>query len=195
MGFARPGVEAPGRIEKFDRLARFLAAIPADLDVTSGRPYKRPGQFEKTPNQAGSYVFVAPELAEGTLIEGFRRQGDLPPGMARAAYTLFLISEVHPYDDGNGRVARATMCAELSAAGQARIIIPIVFRNEYLAGLRDLSREGRLDLYARTLAHAWRWTAGMPWQDRSAVDGYLAATHALVDSTDAERTGVRLELP
>ena len=183
------------------------AAVPATVEeflellerrhrlVMSGRPDKRPGQFKEKPNQAGSYVFVAPPLVEGTLVEGFKRQADLPPGMARAAYTLFLISEVHPYDDGNGRVARAAMCAELSAAGQARIVVPIVFRNEYLAGLRNLSREGRLDLYARTLAHAWRWTAGMPWHDRSAVDGYLAATNALVDSTDAERSGVRLELP
>lgn len=108
---------------------------------------------------------------------------------------LFLVSEVHPYNDGNGRVARAAMCAELTAAGQSRIVVPIVFRNEYQTALRGLSREGRLDLYARTLAHAWRWTAGMPWQDRGAVDGYLAATNALVDSTDAERSGLRLELP
>lgn len=87
------------------------------------------------------------------------------------------------------------MCAELSAAGQGRIVVPIVFRNEYQTALRAVSREGRFDLYLRTLAHAWRWTAAMPWQDRAAVDGYLAATNALVDSTDAERSGVRLELP
>ncbi|MBI2709993.1 MAG: hypothetical protein HYX34_09895 [Actinobacteria bacterium] len=48
-----------------------------------------------------------------------------------------------------------------------------------------------MGLYARTLAHAWRWTAGMPWRDRAAVDGYLAATNALTDSTDAERSGVK----
>jgi hypothetical protein len=163
--------------------------------VMGGRPDKRPGQFKEKLNQAGSYVFVAPGLVEGTLIEGFRRLADLPPGFARAAYELFLISEVHPYDDGNGRVARAAMCAELTAAGQARIVVPIVFRNEYQTALRNLSREGRSDLYVRTLAHAWRWTEGMPWRDRAAVDGYLVATHALTDSTDAEQSGVRLELP
>ena len=163
--------------------------------VMGGRPDRRPGQFKDKPNQAGSYVFVAPGLVEGTLIEGFRRLVDLPPGFPRAAYELFLISEVHPYDDGNGRVARAAMCAELTAAGQARIVIPIVFRNEYLTALRNLSREGRCDLYVRTLAHAWRWTAGMPWLNRPAVDGYLVATTALTDSTDAERSGIRLELP
>jgi hypothetical protein len=163
--------------------------------VMGGRPEQRPGQFKEKPNQAGSYVFVAPTLVEGTLIEGFRRLADLAPGFPRAAFELFLISEVHPYDDGNGRVARAAMCAQLSAAGLARLVIPIVFRNEYLTALRALSREGRTALYVRTLAHAWRWTAGMPWQDRAAVDGYLVATNALTDSTDAERSGVRLELP
>jgi Fic family protein len=37
---------------------------------------------------------------------------------------MFLISEVHPFDDGNGRVARAFMNAELVAAGHCRILIP-----------------------------------------------------------------------
>jgi Fic/DOC family len=163
--------------------------------VMSGRPEKRPGQFKERPNQAGSYIFVAPALVEGTLIEGFQRLADLPPGFARAVFELFLISEIHPYDDGNGRVARAAMCAELSAVDQARLVIPIVFRNEYQTALRNLSREGRCDLYVRTLGYAWRWTSAMPWQDRAALDAHLAATNALVDSTDAERTGVRLELP
>ena len=117
-------------------------------------PDKRPGQFKERQNQAGSYIFVAPALVEGTLIEGFKRVTDLPPGFPRAAFELFLISEVHPYDDGNGRVARAAMCAELTVVGQARLVIPIVFRNEYQTALRVLSREGRLDLYVRTLAHA-----------------------------------------
>lgn len=163
--------------------------------VMGGRPEKRPGQLKEKPNQAGSYIFVAPPLVEGTLIAGFRRLADLPTGFARAAFELFLISEVHPYDDGNGRVARAAMCAELTNVDQARIVIPIVFRNEYQTALRNLSREGRCELYIRTLAHAWRWTAAMPWQDRAAVDGHLMATNALTDSTDAERSGVRLELP
>ena len=42
-------------------------------------------------------------------------------------------------------------------------------------------------------------TRGRPPPDRSsdrgAVDGYLAATNALIDSTNAERSGVRLEFP
>ena len=163
--------------------------------IMSGRPQARPGRFKERRNQAGSYVFVDAGLVIGTLVEGFRRLDDLPPGFARAAYQLFLISEVHPFDDGNGRVARVAMCAELSVVDHCRIVIPTVFRNEYLQALRALSRDGRVDLYVRMLAHAWRWTAGMPWQDRGAVEGFLHATNAHVDSTDAERSGIRLELP
>ena len=160
-----------------------------------GRPDKRPGRFKERRNQAGSYVFVSPDLVEGTLAEGFRRLGELPEGFPRAAFVLFVVSEVHPYDEGNGRTARAAMGAEMSAVGQSRIIIPTVFRNEYLTGVRALSRDGRCDLYVRMLAFAWRWTADMPWHDRAAVEGQLIATNALVDSTDAERSGLRLHLP
>jgi hypothetical protein len=163
--------------------------------IMSGRPEKRPGGFKEERNQAGSYIFVDPELVEGTLIEGFKLGQDLPPGFPRAMYQLFLISEVHPFDDGNGRVARAAMCAELSAAQESRILVPIVFRNEYLTALRVVSRDGRFEVLVRTLGHAWRWTAAMPWHDRSATLGRLTSTNALLDSTDAERSGARLELP
>ena len=163
--------------------------------VMQGRPENRPGELKQRRNQAGSYVFVEPNLVEGTLVEGFTRLDDLPLGFARAAFQLFVVSEVHPFDDGNGRVARATMNAELSVVGQARIVIPISYRSEYQDALRRLSRDGECGPYVRMLAHAWRWTAAMPWHERSATLGQLAATHALLDPIDANRLGVRLTLP
>ena len=33
--------------------------------------------------------------------------------IARVIYMMFLVSEVYPYDDGNGRIARIMMNAEL----------------------------------------------------------------------------------
>jgi hypothetical protein len=87
------------------------------------------------------------------------------------------------------------MNAELSAVEESRIVVPIVLRNEYMTALRVMSREGRADVLVRTIAHAWRWTAAMPWHDRAATIGRLASTNALVDPTDAEQSGVRLELP
>jgi hypothetical protein len=163
--------------------------------VMQGRTEVHPGELKQRRNQAGSYVFVEPSLVEGTLIDGFSRLERLPLGFARAAFQLFLVSEVHPFDDGNGRVARAAMNAELSVVGQARIVIPISFRSEYQDALRGLSREGQCEPFIRMLVHAWRWTAAMPWHDRAATLGQLAATHALLDATDAARAGVRLMLP
>lgn len=163
--------------------------------IMEGRPEKRPGEFKEEANQAGSYVFVAPEQVEGTLARGFALAADVPAGFRRALYMLFLVSEVHPFDDGNGRLARAVANAELSAVGECRTLIPIVWRNEYMKALREVSRHGKFDLYIRTIAHAWRWTALIPWNDRPALDAALQMTNALLDSTDAENDGVQLTLP
>lgn len=196
IGTFRTVADPVGRAAVPDSAEDFLRLLTVRHQaIMGGRPDRHPGRFKQVRNQAGSYVFVAPALVEGTLVEGFRRVGSLPEGIARAAYMLFLVSEVHPFDDGNGRVSRVAACAELSAVAQARIVIPIVFRNEYQTAMRELSRSGRADLYIRTLAWAWRWTAGMPWNDRQATAGRLIATNALTDSTDAELRGVRLELP
>ena len=39
---------------------------------------------------------------------------------------MFLVAEVHPFADGNGRIARVMMNAELLSGGQTRIFIPSV---------------------------------------------------------------------
>lgn len=57
-------------------------------------------------------------------MEGFARAVGLEDPFARAVFLMFLVSEVHPFDDGNGRIARVMMNAELTAARQARIVIP-----------------------------------------------------------------------
>lgn len=41
---------------------------------------------------------------------------------AKAVYMTFLVSEVHPFLDGHGRIARVMMNAELSAKGLSKII-------------------------------------------------------------------------
>ena len=88
------------------------------------------------------------------------------------------------------------MNAELSAVNDARIIIPGVYRNEYIAALRRVSTsDGDIAGFLTVMAHAWRWTAAMPWTDRAATEGQLDATNALLDSTDAQNSNLRLTLP
>ncbi len=177
-----------------DELIGFLRA--RHQTILAGRPDKNPGEWKTKPNQVGVYQFVAPELVEGTLRKGLSGLDRLAPGIARALYVMLVVSEVHPFADGNGRVARVMMNAELSAASAARIVIPSVYRNEYIAALRRVSTsDGDIGGLLTVMAHAWRWTAAMPWTDRAATEGQLDATNALLDSTDAQNTNRRLTLP
>jgi hypothetical protein len=123
------------------------------------RPEADPGRFKKVRNRAGSTPFVDPALVEGTLHKGFELYYDLPQGMARAAFIMFLIAEVHPFTDGNGRIARVMMNAELHERGLATIIIPNVFRDDYVGALRALSRRERPEPLIKMLETAQRFSA------------------------------------
>jgi hypothetical protein len=163
--------------------------------LMAARPDKRPGRFKVEPNRFGSCEFVDPELTTGTLERGlaFRDQLTLP--FARAVFMMFLVTEVHPFDDGNGRLARLAMNSELSAAGQHRVLIPLIVRSDYLAGLRRLSREDDPRLLVRVLANAWRWSAQVDFSTVAAARLDLERTNALIDASDAERSGKYLILP
>lgn len=163
--------------------------------MMAARSDKRPGEFKVEANRVGSYDFVDPSLAVGTLERGLAYRDQLSLAFARALFMMFLVSEVHPFDDGNGRLARLAMNAELSAAGQHRILIPIISRTDYMNGLRRLSRDGDPRLLARVLGSAWRWSAQVDFSSLEAARLMLDRTNALVDAADAERTGQYLLLP
>lgn len=94
--------------------------------IMSARPDRNPGEFKTRMNTAGSTAFVAPELVAGTLRRGFEMLRSLQGPFARAAFMMFLVSEVHPFMDGNGRIARVMTNAELIAGDQHRIVLPTV---------------------------------------------------------------------
>ena len=60
------------------------------------RPDKRPGQWKEYANQAGLTSFVDPGLVRGTLHRGFELYRSLSVPLARALFTMFMTSEVHP---------------------------------------------------------------------------------------------------
>ena len=53
--------------------------------------------------------------------------------------------------DGNGRIVRVMMNAELSAKRLSKIIIPTVYREDYMGALRKLTRQRVADAYVRML--------------------------------------------
>ena len=163
--------------------------------IMEGRPDRGPGRFKARANRAGATVFVAPRLVDGTLRAGFEVGRSLLDPFARAAFVMFLVAEVHPFADGNGRVARVMMNAELAAARQGRIVIPTVYRGEYLAALKAATHNAVFAPIAAVLAFAQRYTAQVNFQTRATAERDLARTNALVDPQAAEDNNIHLLLP
>jgi len=113
--------------------------------MMASRPAIEPGVFKRKNNEFGARVFVAPELVKATLARGWPAIHELRSPIARALYALFLVAEVHPFNDGNGRISRLAMNAELEAAGQARLILPTSLRTDYLTVLEALTLRGDPD--------------------------------------------------
>lgn len=129
------------------------------------RPEKRPGQFKVKPNQAGSSLFVTPEDLIGTITQGFEIYEKLPKGMKRAIFIQFLITECHPFDDGNGRLSRIFLNAELNANQQYKLIVPTVHRDSYLNGLHQATREDRFRTLVKVFFQLQQYTASLNWID------------------------------
>ena len=159
--------------------------------ILGGRPEKRPGFFKEAANRAGNSLFVLPELVPGTLRAGWEGLSALDTAFERAVYMMFLVSEVHPFDDGNGRVARVMMNTELASGRQSRIIIPTVFRDYYLGGLRLMTRHGDPSTLIKALRYAHDYTSRIDFSTLPGATEVLRATNAFnePDSTD------RLQLP
>jgi Fic/DOC family len=128
------------------------------------RSDKRPGEFKEKPNQAGDTLFVLPHMVEGTLVQGYDFYSKLPTGIKRALFIHFLIAECHPFEDGNGRMARIMMNAELVAADHYKIIVPIVCRDNYLDSLRDATRRNRFRTTVKVLHQLHQYTESVDWR-------------------------------
>ena len=163
--------------------------------VMQGRPDVSPGRFKNRPNRAGPTLFVAPEAVQGTLERGFAICRDLPLAFQRAVLMHGLVAEVHPFADGNGRLARIMMNAELVSSNEERIVIPTVYRGNYVAALRALSAGNSAEPAVRTLAYARRFTAAVDWAGLAETAEQLRACNAFEEEASAEEKDVRLLVP
>jgi hypothetical protein len=153
--------------------------------LMSARPEERPGQFKEKPNRAGSTHCVAPDLVRGTLKQGFDISRSLAEGFARALYFMFLVAEVHPFKDGNGRVARIFLNAELTHAGLSRIIVPTVLRDDYILALKGLTSNALTEPFIRVMAKAQEFTASLDYADFDACVRELERRNAFRESEEA----------
>jgi hypothetical protein len=157
-----------------DQLIESLKRLHAE--VMKAHPDKAPGRFKEQRNFAGTTEFVSPELVSGTFIKGFEFYKALPTGFQRAAFVKFLVSEIHPFADGNGRLSRIAMNREFHMADQVPIIIPTVYRSDYIGAIKKLTKTNKPNVYIKMLKRAQAFTASLDYSSfESAREGFSKA--------------------
>ena len=150
--------------------------------MMAARPDKNPGMFKMQNNHAGDTHFVDCTLVRGTLFKGYEYYQALEHPFAKALFMLFMISEIHPFNDGNGRISRIMMNAELVAADQSKIIIPTVFREDYLNALRRLTRRSDPSVFIRAISRVRQFSSNITGDNFDVTRAYLESCNAFKDS-------------
>ena len=135
-------------------LHKVLLKEPYEIDAITGdgQPTKRLitiGQYKTQPNNVKTstgeiYYYTPPQQvkpAMSDLIDWYRRaecEGEHPIVIAATFHYRFV--RIHPFDDGNGRLARLLMNMILIKHGYTVAIIPIQERNRYIGTLEQADR-------------------------------------------------------
>jgi DNA-binding Lrp family transcriptional regulator len=171
----------PATADEFLNLMRKRHAV-----LLQARISKRPGEFKIKNNRAGNTEFVDWSLVMGTLKKGFEWYTLLRNPFAKAVYMMFLISEVHPFTDGNGRIARVMMNAELTSKGLSKIIVPTVYREDYMGALRKLTRQQIADPYIRMMTRAYEFSSTLIQENIDEMAQYLENCNAFKEPNEGK---------
>jgi hypothetical protein len=79
--------------------------------------------------------------------------------------------------------------------GEQKVIIPIVYRNNYIASLKTLTNDSHAAPLIRTLDFGQKFTQSIDWSDFEQARDQLERCNAFMDPNDADRNGIRLRLP
>ena len=154
--------------------------------LLSARQNKNPGQFKDKNNRAGNTHFVDLHLVRGTLTKGFEFSTGLTHPFAKAIYMMFLISEVHPFLDGNGRIARVMMNAELVKGKQSKIIIPTVYRDDYMGALKKLTKQSDAKTFIRMMERAREFSKNIYDEDMNQMEKYLEDCETFMEHNEGK---------
>jgi hypothetical protein len=152
--------------------------------MMSARPDIMPGTFKTQDNRAGDSHFVSWQQVRGTIKKGFEIYSAIRHPFAKAIFMLFMTSEVHPFMDGNGRISRIMMNAELTAAGQSKIIIPTVFRTDYLGVLRQLTRKENPEPLIHAMERLRLFGSKLHGMNFEQMRDYMESCNAFKDDTE-----------
>ena len=126
------------------------------MDGTPTTKLIQPGQYKTQPNHVRTstgaiHYYASPEETPakmGDLVAWYRLQadrGELHPLLLAAAFHYRFVA-IHPFDDGNGRLARLLMNFILMRHDFPPIVIPLGKKEQYLRSLEQADT-GDLELF------------------------------------------------
>ncbi|MDR1879608.1 MAG: Fic family protein [Tannerellaceae bacterium] len=157
------------------------------LTMMSGRAEEvNAGEFKNQNNRAGNTEFVDFTLVEGTLKQGFKYYAALNDPMSKAVFMMFMISEVHPFTDGNGRISRIMGNAELFKSGLSRIIVPTVYREDYIMSLKKFTNRKEPDTFIRVIDKLQYFSNHIFGDNFDELNDYFKATDAYKEPSEGK---------
>jgi Fic family protein len=153
------------------------------------------GSFKNQNNRAGNTEFVDYTLVEGTLRQGFKYYAALNDPMAKALFMLFMISEVHPFTDGNGRISRIMGNSELFKSGLSRIIVPTVYREDYIMSLKKFTNRKEPDTFIRIMDKLQYFSNNIFGDNFDELNNYFKATNAYKEPSEGKLKIIDRSMP
>ncbi len=156
-------------------LHKVLLREPYENDAITqdGQPIKRRiaiGEYKIQPNNMRTstgeiYYFTPPDQvkpAMGDLIDWYRKQedeGEHPIVIAATFHYRF--TRIHPFDDGNGRMARLLMNMILIKHGYTVAVVPVEQRDQYIGMLEQADKTEDLVEFIAYVAHCCKYTLNL----------------------------------
>ena len=114
--------------------------------------------------QGALHVPLSKEAVRECMPVFFELLADEPHAAVRAVLGHFFFVYIHPYMDGNGRLARFIFNAMLTTGGYEWTIVPLEQRQTYMEALERASSYGEIQPLARLFANLLRQqrTAPLP---------------------------------
>ena len=99
------------------------------------------------------HVPLSADAVRDTMPTLFELLKNEPDALARAVLGHFIFVYIHPYMDGNGRIARFLMNVMLASGGYPWTVIPVEERRNYMESLEKASADQYIDDFAKHIAY------------------------------------------
>ena len=97
-----------------------------------------------------------------------------------------MIAEIHPFTDGNGRISRIMGNAELFKSGLSRIIVPTVYREDYILSLKKLSNKKDPEAFIQVMDKLQQYSHHIFGDSFDELNAYFKATNAYKEPSEAQ---------